>query len=46
MFLNYEQIKEITVGAVYTENTDEGMRFYKLSPSVKAKLEDIPFDIE
>jgi len=41
MFLNYEQIKEITVGAVYTENTDEGMRFYKLSPSVRAKLEDI-----
>lgn len=41
MILNCEQIREITVGAVYTENTDEGMRFYKFSPSVRAKLEGI-----
>ena len=36
MLLNYEQIKKITVGAVYTENTDEGMRFCKYSPEMIA----------
>ena len=34
MFLTYEQIKKITVGAVYTENTDEGMQFYKYLPEM------------
>ena len=32
MFLSFEQIKEITVGAVHMENIDGDMRFYKYFP--------------
>ena len=39
MVLTVEQIKEITVGAVYMENTDAGMRFYKYSPDMIASWE-------
>jgi lysophospholipase L1-like esterase len=34
MILSYDQIKNITVGAVFMENTDEGMKFYKYSPNM------------
>ena len=39
MILTFEQIKEITVGAVYMESTDVGMRFYKYSPDMVASWE-------
>ncbi len=32
MFLSFDQIKEITVGAVHIENIDGDMRFYKYFP--------------
>lgn len=34
MILRFEEIKKITVGAPYMENTDEGMRFYKYNPNL------------
>ena len=40
MVLSFEQIKEITVGAVHIENTDIGMRFYKYSPEMIAAWEE------
>ena len=39
MILTYDQIKEIVVGAVHMENTDQGMRFYKYSPEMRAVWE-------
>ena len=40
MILSYEQIKQITVGAVYIEDSDERMSFFKYGPEMLKAWKD------